>query len=588
MKKAKRSSGSTTSTPSVANTKSSAILNPMGDPPMEDERNKSNRVRPKRAADKAAGDKAKQDEDEELERQIQESEEIEAEREKKEAEMIRNNAPGPFAMGQFGAVAGKTLPPGTTSDQRFAVAQGTMPRPAVGSMSSFSRPGGTSLPGSNPMSRNASSSQMYNMPNSLPQSSKSQRNNSWRDNHYTNDAQVEAKAAKTTPLTAGMDLKPTQASATGWKPRSIGNQAATGTAGPTPGVSGGAGYMEPERLQRKVKAALNKMTPEKFDKIADQILAIAAQSKDEADGRTLRQVVQLTFEKATDDTHWASMYAKFCKRMLETMSPDIKDESILDKTGNFVSGGNLFRKYLINRCQEEFERGWKIDLPDKPESERGDEKSAEAAMLSDEYYVATTAKRRGLGLFQFLGELYKLSILTERIMHECVMKLIDQTGIPDEAEIESLTKLLKTIGSNLDSTEKGKPMMDVYFVRIQMIIDTPDLPSRLRFMLMDIVDLRKKRWVSKEANKGPKTLDEVRAEVRYNPYNHRVIDTDFETGRSCSTTMPVIVAKDEAKRRQIVDKSKKEAAEAPRGQLRRHLVARNWQDRMDALLETLK
>jgi translation initiation factor 4G len=35
------------------------------------------------------------------------------------------------------------------------------------------------------------------------------------------------------------------------------------------------------------------MTPEKFDKISDQILEIAAQSKDESDGRTLRQVSSL-------------------------------------------------------------------------------------------------------------------------------------------------------------------------------------------------------------------------------------------------------------------------------------------------------
>jgi translation initiation factor 4G len=195
------------------------------------------------------------------------------------------------------------------------------------------------------------------------------------------------------------------------------------------------------------------------------------------------------------------------------MSPEIKDESILDKNGNIVSGGNLFRKYLLNRCQEEFERGWKMDLPDKPEGEPGDDKTPEAVMLSDEYYIAAAAKRRGLGLVQFIGELYKLSMLTERIMHECVKKLVDYTGIPDEAEIESLTKLLKTIGGNLDSTEKGKPMMDVYFTRIQSMIDTPELPSRLRFMLMDIVDLRKKRWQSKEDNKGPKTLEEVRAEV---------------------------------------------------------------------------
>lgn len=426
----------------------------------------------------------------------------------------RNNQPGAFAMGSFGAVGGeKTLPPGTTSAQRFAMASGTMPRPAINPMASFNRPGGA-FPGGNAMTRTPSSS---TMPNSPRQGSRQGGGRGSKAGYQgSNNKHQEAQAAKTMPLTAGMDLKPIQVSATGWKPRSIGaSQSATGAVGPAPGASGAPGHMDPDMVQRKVKAALNKMTPEKFDKIADQILTIAAQSKDEADGRTLRQVIQLTFEKATDEAHWASMYAKFCKRMLETMSSDIKDESILDKNGNVVSGGNLFRKYLLNRCQEEFERGWKMDLPDKPEGERGEEKTEEAVMLSDEYYIAAAAKRRGLGLVQFIGELYKLTMLTERIMHECVKKLVDYTGIPDEAEIESLTKLLKTIGLNLDSTEKGKPMMDVYFSRIQSMVDTPDLPSRLRFMLMDIIDLRKKNWASKEDNKGPKTLEEVRAEVSY-------------------------------------------------------------------------
>ena len=42
----------------------------------------------------------------------------------------RGSAPGSFVMGQFGAVGGKTLPPGTTSVERFAMTNGSMPRPA--------------------------------------------------------------------------------------------------------------------------------------------------------------------------------------------------------------------------------------------------------------------------------------------------------------------------------------------------------------------------------------------------------------------------------------------------------------------------
>jgi translation initiation factor 4G len=266
--------------------------------------------------------------------------------------------------------------------------------------------------------------------------------------------------------------------------------------------------MLPDEVQRKVKSNLNKMTPNNFDKISDQILEIASQSKHETDGRTLRQVIQLTFEKATDEAHWSYMYAKFCKRMLESMDPNIKDDSILDKNGNIVTGGNLFRKYLLNRCQEEFERGWKVNLPPKPEGD-----TEEAALLSDEYYIAAAAKRRGLGLVQFIGELYKLGMLTERIMHECVRKLVDFEDVPDEAEVESLTKLLRTIGRNLDSTEKGKPMMDAYFKRITMLIENPALVPRLKFMLMDIVDLRRTGWQTKESDKGPKTIQEIHDEA---------------------------------------------------------------------------
>ncbi|KAK9442769.1 MIF4-like, type 1/2/3 [Metarhizium brunneum] len=416
-----------------------------------------------------------------------------------------NRGSNTFSMGTFNAPPGRTLPSGTTSEQRMAMSSGTMPRPPVGSIGSFRGPGG-GFPGT-AMSRTSSQSRAAG-PNSPSgrQSSRSTRG-SRRDFNTK-----EAQAAKTMPLTAGQEIKPIAVTSSGWKPTSVGNKPSASAP-----AANASGYLDPELVQRKVKAALNKMTPENFDRIADQILTIAGQSKDESDGRTLRQVIQLTFEKATDEAHWASMYAKFCKRMLENMSADVRDERIKDKNGNVVSGGNLFRKYLLNRCQEEFERGWSSNSPQLKEEEGAEDSSkktlGDAAMLSDEYYEAAAAKRRGLGLVQFIGELYKLGMLTERIMHECVHKLVDYKGVPDEAEIESLSKLLRTIGANLDATEKGRPMMDAYFQRIQNMAELPELQSRMKFMLMDVLDLRRANWVSKEANKGPKTLDEVRAEA---------------------------------------------------------------------------
>ncbi|KAL8931427.1 MAG: hypothetical protein Q9211_006971 [Gyalolechia sp. 1 TL-2023] len=410
-------------------------------------------------------------------------------------------------MGSFNARP--PVPAGTSSEARFkASTQQLMGAQRPNPVAPFlpgGRPGGFPMGGAPKMGdRIPSTTSMGSHPHS-PRGNSSQRGSTSRASKGGRTREND-KDAKSMPLTAGTTLKPIEVSEKGWKPISVGT-GAFGMAGPAPG---GDNHLAPDVVQRKVKANLNKMTPNNFDKIADQILAIAAQSKDETDGRTLRQVIQLTFGKATDEAHWAEMYAQFCKRMLESMSPEIKDESILDKKGDVVTGGALFRKYLLTRCQTEFEQGWKVNLPEKPEGE-----TEEAVMLSDEYYAAAAAKRRGLGLVRFIGELYKLNMLTERIMHECVKKLVDYEGTPDEAEVESLTSLLKTIGANLDSSEKGHQLMDIYFSRIHVMIETPNLPSRLKFMLMDIGDLRKKHWQTGKAGaiKGPATLEQVRAEA---------------------------------------------------------------------------
>jgi len=380
---------------------------------------------------------------------------------------------GAFGGGAFGGFTntGRTLPPGSTSESRYQASTQGSQRPAQNPVRyNPNAPGGFPIGSAQPLSRTASSTSLGH-PHS-PRNTPSQRG---RGSNRGKPQREIDQDAKKMPLTAGQDPKPIQVSATGWKPPSVGANASM--AGPPPG---GDGYLAPDVVQRKVKAALNKMTPNNFDKIAGQILDIVAQSKKETDGRTLRQVIQLTFEKATDEAHWAQMYAEFCSRMLQNMSPEIRDETLpVDKNGKVNAGGTLFRKYLLNRCQQDFEAGWKDKLPEKPEGE-----ISEAAMLSDEYYIAAAAKRRGLGLVRFIGELFKLGMLTSRIMHMCVKRLVDWEGLPDEAEVESLTSLLRTIGENLDGEEKMRPTMDAYFDRISNMVNHKELPSRLKFMLM--------------------------------------------------------------------------------------------------------
>ncbi|KAK4983001.1 hypothetical protein LTR66_009002 [Elasticomyces elasticus] len=401
-------------------------------------------------------------------------------------------------MGQFGG-PGRTLPAGTTSQERFMQSQAAGARAPMNNP--FARPGAPPAPRNLPLQTMGAISG----PNA-PRNPTNLRKGSSRRGGPQDRApsrREEEQAAKTMPLTAGMNLAPLQPSSTGWKPTSIGQPIVAAASVDL------SGQMAPDMVQRKVKSNLNKMTPENFDKISGQILEIAGQSKNESDGRTLRQVIALTFEKACDEAHWASMYAKFCQKMLHSISNEIVDETIKDKNGSPVVGGALFRKYLLNRCQEEFEKGWQANLPEKPEGE-----TEEAALLSDEYYKASAAKRKGLGLIQFIGELYKLGMLTIRIMHECVMRLLNFEGSPDEAAVESLTKLLRTVGATMDGEERGVQMMNTYFERVTVVMNMEGLPSRSRFMLLDIIDLRKAGWRSKDDAKGPKTIQEIHEEAQ--------------------------------------------------------------------------
>ncbi|EIE77941.1 hypothetical protein RO3G_02645 [Rhizopus delemar RA 99-880] len=262
------------------------------------------------------------------------------------------------------------------------------------------------------------------------------------------------------------------------------------------------GLLSEEVIIRKVKALLNKLTVEKFDSISAQIFEYCKQSEKEEDGKALRTVIKLTFEKACDEPAFASMWARLCRRMSDSMTNDIRDTSLLDDKGNVSFGVLLFRRYLFNRCQKEFEKGWKVNMPEMEEGE----------MLTDEYYAAAKAKRQGLGLIQFIGELFKLEMLSERIMYHCLTKLCnDPTNAGDE-EAESLCKLLSTIGKKLDSKPQTTRWIDVVIQRMKdEMINSAKMSSRMKFMIQDILDLRKQNWVPRNANNqvAPTTLAKI-------------------------------------------------------------------------------
>ncbi|CAG8450416.1 9278_t:CDS:2 [Diversispora eburnea] len=379
-----------------------------------------------------------------------------------------------------------------TSEERFLASTNTSSR-SISSTGSF---GSRSTLGPRTGSGSTILPPMMNIPQSPGRNSSNTRRNT--DKHGKKGIHQSQQGQN-----MGQEpVPPLEMTENRWVPVSVSNQHNKST----------DDFIPMETVQRKVKALLNKLTLEKFDSISDQIIDFANKSRDEREGRILKEVIRLTFEKSCDEPNFSQMYAQLCRKMMERIDVEIIDENVKNADGKFVQGGTLFRKYLLNRCQEDFEKGWKVNVP-LPSNEKG-----EPDLMSDEYYTAAKAKRHGLGLIRFIGELFKLNMLTERIMHECIKKLLTVSGnpeTPEEEEMESLCKLLTTVGQQLDH-EKAKTHMDTYFSRMEDISRNPKISSRIRFMLQashyiqfDVIELRNNNWIPRRDNNAPKTIAEI-------------------------------------------------------------------------------
>ncbi|KAK3513586.1 hypothetical protein QTP70_025364 [Hemibagrus guttatus] len=261
-------------------------------------------------------------------------------------------------------------------------------------------------------------------------------------------------------------------------------------------------------LFRRVRGILNKLTPQMFQQLMKQVTELTIDTEER-----LKGVIDLIFEKAISEPNFSVAYANMCRCLMGLKVPTT------DKPGATVN----FRKLLLNRCQKEFEK-------DKDDDEIFEQKQKELdaatevlrevrQRLNDELQEAKDqARRRSLGNIKFIGELFKLKMLTEPIMHDCIVKLLKNH---DEESLECLCRLLSTIGKDLDF-EKAKPRMDQYFHQMEKIIKERKTSSRIRFMLQDVLDLRRNNWVPRRGDLGPKTIDQIHKEAELEEHREHI------------------------------------------------------------------
>jgi len=294
-----------------------------------------------------------------------------------------------------------------------------------------------------------------------------------------------------------------------WKP----GVAADKKQGDAPGAEGD----DLEELKKKVRAILNKLTPQKFETLVKQFQELPIDKKEK-----MESAMELVFEKAVDEPAFSVAYAQMCHNLAQREIND-GDEKV------------KFRTILIRRVQKEFDHDYMkdVDMELKKKSEDTSVSEEERKRAREEFETQERkARKRSLGNIRFIGELYNLQLLTLNIMHDCVNKLISKT---DEESLECLCKLITTVGSQFDketnvvlaNQKEGKisntkmvksypsvRAISVYFDRMHFIIEKRTTSSRVRFLMQDVIDLKKASWKKRREEAGPKKIDQIHQDMK--------------------------------------------------------------------------
>uniref|UniRef100_A0A1B0A9G7 Eukaryotic translation initiation factor 4 gamma 2 n=1 Tax=Glossina pallidipes TaxID=7398 RepID=A0A1B0A9G7_GLOPL len=256
---------------------------------------------------------------------------------------------------------------------------------------------------------------------------------------------------------------------------------------------------------RKVRGILNKLTPEKFQELSDELLKLDLNSI-----VILNGVILLIFDKALDEPKYSSMYAQLCKRLSEEAPSFEKDPKSLC----------TFLRLLIAVCRNKFNDRLKRDTAEgDSQFNKVHRPQAAAENDADEDERRHLAKQRMLGNVKFIGELNKLDMLSNNVLHQCIIELLDKkkkrTATKEELceDMECLAQLLKTCGKNLDS-EQGKELMNQYFEKLERRSKSTDYPPRIRFMLKDVIELRENNWIPRKVatTEGPVPIKQIRSD----------------------------------------------------------------------------
>ncbi|KAL7675097.1 hypothetical protein ACOME3_001367 [Neoechinorhynchus agilis] len=265
---------------------------------------------------------------------------------------------------------------------------------------------------------------------------------------------------------------------------------------------------ESQLMEKRFRELLNKVSPENEPNVMQEIRKLEFRSPDDMNGP-----MEIIFDKAVYEPQYRSIYARIAQYLCSNVSFRYSDPVNEAEEAPKVSVLK-FKVLLLKRVENAFKTKFSEDGELSKMLAKRDSATSEAdrnhcQSVYNELF--SMRKRKYLGLTEFIGHLFLIGVLNERIIKNCAERLLkpaEDEKFVQEWQLESMIKLLGVIGERLDKTSKEN-LLPKFLSNIDKELDHLDDDRRVRWMFDDLRNRRANGWVSKTSSQG-KLMDEAK------------------------------------------------------------------------------
>lgn len=296
-------------------------------------------------------------------------------------------------------------------------------------------------------------------------------------------------------------------------------------------------------LCKNFVSLLNKITVDNYNELSVKLVELS--KKGIRNVNVMNCIAEILFKRAISDFAYSSLYIELSQKLDESI-PSFKDHNNNDAT---------LGKLLITQCQIMFNKTLEGTIEENPLFEREENEHR--------------FKMKCIGNITLIGKMFCKKKFPFKFLNECINMLLNNGEGSRPDLLELATKLISIIGKILDEEPpkdvNGKEIMDQYFEVVKKISTDKSINSRIRFMFLDLIDLRKNNWEERKNQKtiGPKTIEEIRNDVAQEQLEKEV---QLAKTKSLSRSNSPLVRRtresrysfDSAKMKQLIDQKRLE------------------------------